>query len=298
MSTLKPHILFNHFDSLAMSVGLKRRHMETNKQLKQRILAVFEEQINSSRQGLIYGISNELGLVSYNVKDRTFFFLTKQPLTEDQCDQLSATYEFTVKVDDGTITPQLGDQTPVPSGWEPRTDALSGWCCWHDNNSNYSQILEFIDAPPYGSEVSATYRYRDGDLVYTQTDKTDTQDPEDTSFTGYSKETVDGEHHVRVNALNDSEFLNDENEGFIDSVGRATNLYEKVVDRIHEAAPIYWGTKAQKGFIWGKTPWDVGDEELGGAEALPSYLDAETSGYLISTSGVTTPMEYISSDYL
>ena len=56
------HKIWNAFDEFGLLVGLDRLPRETNANFKKRILDVFKNPGNSTRQGLINSISRELGL--------------------------------------------------------------------------------------------------------------------------------------------------------------------------------------------------------------------------------------------
>jgi len=58
----KTQSVWNQFDEYALLVGLRRLKGEKNWSLKRRTLDVFARHANSSYQGLIYGITRELGL--------------------------------------------------------------------------------------------------------------------------------------------------------------------------------------------------------------------------------------------
>jgi hypothetical protein len=59
----EPHHIWNVFDEFAMLLGLRRRFLESNAALKERVLDVFRFPGNSTKLGLIRSIGRELGLV-------------------------------------------------------------------------------------------------------------------------------------------------------------------------------------------------------------------------------------------
>jgi len=61
------HHIWNTFDEFGMLLGLYRHHAERNEEFKERILDVFRNPGNSTRQGLINGVSRELGLLKEDV---------------------------------------------------------------------------------------------------------------------------------------------------------------------------------------------------------------------------------------
>jgi len=63
-SSMFPHHIWNVFDEFALLLGLSRRHLERNIDLKTRILDVFKFPGNSTRIGLVRAIGRETGLVA------------------------------------------------------------------------------------------------------------------------------------------------------------------------------------------------------------------------------------------
>lgn len=61
-SGLTPHPIFNELDSQGLFLGLSRISEERNQSYKARLLDVFVNRASSTYQGLIYGITRELGL--------------------------------------------------------------------------------------------------------------------------------------------------------------------------------------------------------------------------------------------
>lgn len=58
----EPHSVFNEFDSQGLLLGLPRLRLERNPEYKWRLLDVFVHRASSTYEGLIYGITRELGL--------------------------------------------------------------------------------------------------------------------------------------------------------------------------------------------------------------------------------------------
>lgn len=61
-SGLTPHSVFNEYDSQGLLLGLPRILEEKNPAYKSRLLDIFVHRSSSTRQGLIFGITRELGL--------------------------------------------------------------------------------------------------------------------------------------------------------------------------------------------------------------------------------------------
>lgn len=61
-SSIEDHQIFNELDKLGILLGLKRLDSESNALYKRRLLSVFTDRSNSTRTGLLNGITRELGL--------------------------------------------------------------------------------------------------------------------------------------------------------------------------------------------------------------------------------------------
>ena len=77
---LLPHHVWNVFDEFALLLNLRRRELETNEELKERILDVFRFPGNATKIGLIRAIGRELGLVKkLSWSDGDDFFVINDP---------------------------------------------------------------------------------------------------------------------------------------------------------------------------------------------------------------------------
>src|SRR5690606_26483289 len=77
---LLPHHVWNVFDEFALLLNLRRRELETNEELKERILDVFRFPGNATKIGLIRAIGRELGLVKkLSWPDGEDFFVINDP---------------------------------------------------------------------------------------------------------------------------------------------------------------------------------------------------------------------------
>lgn len=71
------HHVWNAFDEFGFLLGLKRLHGERNASFKERILDVFENPGNSSKEGILNGLARELGIEKssitlHNLKEAAF----------------------------------------------------------------------------------------------------------------------------------------------------------------------------------------------------------------------------------
>jgi hypothetical protein len=61
------HHVWNHFDEIGLMLGTPRLPIESNADYRKRLKDVFENPANSSHQGLINGLSRDLGLNRYDI---------------------------------------------------------------------------------------------------------------------------------------------------------------------------------------------------------------------------------------
>jgi len=281
------HHLWNHFDDLGALIGMKRQIGEQNREFRLRILDAYQHPGNSTHQGMVNAISRDLAYPVYNVIDRTIFLLDEQP----RSDRL-----VQVTVDGVVQTPQLIDTFPLPTGWLAPVDVTpaadlafdadpaptEGWILWKDSEGSYTRVLEFVNAPPSESSVQITYYFDVDGHIHQRTNREFTvleQDPiydVEGRFTGF-RSYVPSSGDIHVNALNNPDFRDLPANGLKDSKGRATALLIAIADRINAESPLLWNE-----FLWDETYWDSASKEISGEEALPTFLDASTSGFFHS----------------
>lgn len=224
------HKIWNFWDEHAAILGLTRLPGEGNIDLKNRIQNLGKFTEDSSRQGLINALSSAFGYNQYNVITRRIFILTNVPYI---------TSTFTVEVDDVV-------QTQVTAS--TYSTATTGYIVWKDKLGEYTQILEFITPPTFtrdtttrkhnGSKVEVTYQYRDGDTAYYYTDKCSPYYEDDDSFMGWYPEV---EGSIKVRCLNDTEWLDNADNGFKNSDGTPTEKLKNIWRNIDRNSPITWG---------------------------------------------------------
>ena len=66
-ATPTAHHMWNAIDEFGLLVGLRRRYLEANKEMKERILDVFRYPSNTSDEGLTNGIARELNLINHDL---------------------------------------------------------------------------------------------------------------------------------------------------------------------------------------------------------------------------------------
>ncbi len=272
-----PHPIFNNFDELGLLSGLDRDPGESNFDFKQRLADFWKEDPSSTHQGLVGALSVELGLDPYNTIDKNFFWLEHVPVTPSG---------VTVFVDAVAQEPQLVNYVDLPSGWpdvgvsEQYSTAASGWILWQDVRGDYTQLLEFVNAPA-GDFVTVEYTYEENEKLYTRLEgdeDLETQDPIyglDGHWKVYKAAVPDASSQVVVNFLNDPDYLFDTSNGLVNSLGLPTALLKRIVGLIQRASPISWGR-----FVWDEAYFQEDPESI---ETLPSLFDAGTSGYISET---------------
>jgi hypothetical protein len=217
----------NVWDDHAAKFGLTRLPNEDNISLATRIDNLGKYLENSSRQGLINSLSSALGYEQYNVIVRKIYTLTRQPYRDST---------FIVKVDGIT-------QTQIYEGDYPT--ASSGYIVWKDQTGEYTNILEFIDPPPYtrrvdrshsGSLVSVEYQWLDGIAIRNILDSCNPYDPYDMSFMGWAEETVGS---VIVNEISNDDWLLDV--GLRDANKVPSEKLKLIWREVDRSLPMTWG---------------------------------------------------------
>jgi hypothetical protein len=282
------HVVWSPWDELGLRVGIQRQTGEDNYNLQQRVLDTYTHRGGPTRQGLINSISRDLGYPTYNVVDKRYFILDYYPLID---------YEVKVTIDGVEQTQQILDSSTMPKGWiypsgtsastpgyaeTVASGVTQGWILWRTPNGEYSNILEFLEAPTSDAKVRISYTYRSGDTYYGRTDGDFTIADDETDliygqpgeFKGYKEQMPNASTHIQVHSLNDQTYLTDTTNGLFTSEGAATELLETIATKIRKAAPIVWGE-----VVSDISYWDSASSDFSGIENLPTLLDANISGY-------------------
>jgi len=151
---------WNQFDEMGLLVGLKRIPRESNIDFRSRIIN--REKYNSTKQGLINFISQQLYMDSYNVTEKKSFSVQNAPLSRYQYDQI-------IDPDEEYFAPQViteaGTFTFDPSDDEEKIEISIGditWYLWKNIDYTYSRLFTTNSAP---SSVVIKYQvYINSDL--------------------------------------------------------------------------------------------------------------------------------------
>jgi len=259
--------IWNSFDEFGLLLGLERLPGETNREFRLRIYNAGKYFGSATKQGLVNALSIELGCCQYNATNKTFFFLSYQPVLRDPGtnDQLS----FRVWVNNEEW-----------QNFDLHPDAENYFKLWKLENGATTRILEISDTFNNGEPLKIIY-YRIEDNEPERW--VDEYEYPNERFMAYKKETpVSGQ--IEFFELNDPDF---KNEYLLDGDGNPKQIYKSFVEEIHRIYPILWNK-----FIWDYTAFDCGDEKITGLEHLPSRFDASrtyiTSGDFISGVGYGT----------
>ena len=260
--------IWNNFDEFGLLLGLERLPGETNREFRIRIYNVGKYFGSATKQGIINAVSTELGLTRYCATDKTFFFLSYQPLLWDPDTKDALSFRVWVNGE------EWRDYDINPSS--DRYFKL-----WKLSNGKPTKIVEISEGFTNGCSVKIVYyRIEDGsaerwvdESIY----------PNDKKFIAYHEE-VPASGQIELFELNDPDF---KNEYLLDTDGNPKQIYKSFVEIIHRIYPILWDK-----FIWDYTAFDCGDEEITGLEHLPSRFDASrmyiVSGDFISGVGYGT----------
>lgn len=256
MATYKqiPVQVENPFDEFGKLIGIPRFPLESNLSYRTRMLNAASNWGSSTKQGLINGICSELGLRVYNTDNRSFYFLSYPPLLVHP--NTGAALSFLVSVN-GTIY----------SDYESSGTTLQSYKLWKLNDGTPSRILEFKEIPDTNSHIKIQYYRLEDGIPHLFTDESVGID--DTRFIGMSGETP-GSQDIEIYELTDSDF---QNTYLLDSLGLPNKTFNAIVDELYNVHPILWGD-----WVWGKTFWDVADDDIAGIEHLPTIFDLPRTG--------------------
>jgi len=241
--------LWNSFDEFGLLLGLERLPGETNREFRIRIYNAGKYFGSSTKQGIINATSVELGLARYCSTDKTFFFLTYQPLLWDPDTREPLSIRVWVNGEEW----QDYDTDPTLNRY---------FRLWKLPNGETTRAVEISEGFTNGSSVKIVYYRIEDESAERWVDESIYPDE---TFIAYHEETPTA-GQIEIFEINDPDF---KERYFFDSDGNPNSLYESIVKQIHQLYPILWGQ-----FIWDKTYFDVGDEKFSGLEYMPSRFDA------------------------
>ena len=243
------------FDDFGLLLGIPRFPLESNVAYRRRLLSSGKAWGSSTRQGLVNGISTELGLPPYNAADKAFFALTYMPILVDPLVDPS---------DGDSLTFSVYVNATQFSDYDLTGTTTNSYKLWKFSDGTCSRLLEFKTIPPVNSHLRIEYYRLEDGLVRRWTDETNVDEK---NFIAMSAESP-APNQIEVYELTDSNF---QSTYLLDSAGRPTEMYKAIVARIHKMYPILWGK-----WIWGKTFWDVADPAVTGIEFIPNLFDLST----------------------
>lgn len=260
--------IWNSFDEFGLLLGLERLPGETNREFRIRIYNVGRYFGSATKQGIINAVSTELDLTRYCATDKTFFFLSYQPLLWDPDTGEALSFRVWINGEEW----QDYDINPSSDRYF-RLRKLS--------NGEPTKIVEISEGFINGCSVKIVYYRIEDDSVERWVDESIY--PNDKKFIAYHEE-VPASGQIELFELNDPDF---KNEYLLDADGNPKQIYKSFVETIHRIYPILWDK-----FIWDHAAFDCGDEEITGLEYLPSRFDASriyiVSGDFISGVGYGT----------
>jgi len=241
------------FGESGLLLGIPRFPLESNRSYRARLLATGLHWGASTKQGLVNGISTELGLNPYNTQDRAFFALSHQPLLEDP--DTGDALAFSVYVGETQF-----------SDFDITGIATNAYKLWTAADGSASRILEFKTIPGTGTIIRIEYyRYEDG-IVRRWTDETTIDDDR---FACMSAETPTSDD-IEIYELTDEDF---QNTNLIGSDGLPNSAFKSIVEQLHDIYPLLWDK-----WVWGTAFWDITDSEETGIEFLQNIFDLSNVG--------------------
>ena len=253
-----------------------RRPFDSPIDLKNRILRENENKTDTTQQGLLNGLCNEINLDSYNLQKKTIFELTNAPSPSGSEGVQDIRAYFNSSGVWYEVIPQVW-----ASGYVEAKNESYGFTVWQNDRFNtvpeiknfrYSTIAEILsDEIPDESPIKFEYYVdtvdEDNRIVqYLYTDMDHPNDSDATRFL-YRKPQTTGD--IRVYTLdNIPEDLR--NEYYYDSTtGEAKDLLYTIKDHIDRKYKHKWGEFKNNECIW-----DV--HKYYGSGHIPSFYDAVT----------------------
>jgi len=209
-SPQEQHFVWGALDEFGMLLNTERLPGEDNWSYRRRLLDVFEHPANATKQGIINGISRELGLDTYNVRDKSIFYLTHTPLLvnptgidENVLLPIDVTIASDYEPSGRHVVTQLWEKYPWDNWIEGSdfknhrySEDASGFICWRNEDGSYSRIIEFTDSaiPETDAVVTVEYYYWTGGELHRHVDTSASGNPLDRAFKG--------EHAIDASQLN------------------------------------------------------------------------------------------------
>lgn len=265
------------WDSQYKRLQYVRRPFDTSIDIRDKIFRLNDDPPGLTKQGLLNGISDEFGLVPYNVTKKTIFNLTYNPIpsgnltTQDifvQCRALGSSGTWS------DIRPQLWGDT-----YEQGKTNSQGFIVWpqsHFNslsgykNFSYSNSLEILEDLADEQEIRISYyvSYVDENNVQQTvlyTDMDNLSDKNDRRYLYRKPIEISPLSGVIAYSLND--IPSNLYSRYYTTDGRATEKLYKIQQHFDKIYRHTWDKLANR-----TTIWDIVD--IFGSGAIPHFLDS------------------------
>lgn len=295
------------WDKNYLNLKYVRLPNETNIQLRRKINNFRNNPVQGvSMQDLVNGMSNELLLTPYNIKDNKTFDLSRVPYPSGGTDVQDIFVQYQPP---GTST--WHDVTPQvwASGYYTDEDnsipVNSGFIVWEDSyykdsiisttkNNTYSRLLQIMTDLPNESKIRVKYWVKlfdeDGNAGYYQyTDMSNPYDKDDETFTyKIARVTTSGDFTDSIVPYNMSDLPSELSGYYYNPDGTGTSKLYKLRDIINKNFRHQWKDIRQR-----ETVWDIKSDYSHGT--IPSYMDSPfvvTSGATFSLDNLDGGTEY------
>ena len=278
--------LWSELDEIALTLDMKRLPNEDDAAFIERLRNRMKYPPGNTKQGLINGISIDLGLEPYRVEDKKHFYLRREPLNLDEDGELlpvnvriagsgQLQYYETIgagTAGEGTIARNEGWKIPdIAIGWNALVDTRvgdddppSGFILWKESDGTYGRVLEFLgDAvPKTGERVTVEYYYTGDDgHVTKRADFSHPDDPLDWEFVGRKADTYDNTIQIEILETKDLQ---------LNPSSLSRREIADLSDKLHGNT---WNT-----FRWNQYQW--GSHALQGSGSIDHLFDGVApSGY-------------------
>jgi len=154
-TTVKKHSVWNELDSWGLPFGVHRLPMESNKDFRDRLLAVIKAEGDASHQGLVDGLSAFFKTPTYSVDGKKHFYFRLVP---QEYNASGTKLDVSVYIDNVLQTQNIEYYTPTDWMYGGRNNYVfdtgaEGFIVWRDSDGKYTNHLEFLVAPPSGTAI-------------------------------------------------------------------------------------------------------------------------------------------------
>jgi len=265
------------WDTQYKTLQYVRRPIDNNLDLRDRIIRSHNNPPGTTLQGLVNGLSNELGLEPYSLKTKKTFYLSYQPTPIGTPNEQDIFAYYNISGVWYELLPQVWSENYY--------DAKSnnyGFIVWQNDryqnieglkNFEYSNIVEILQSDiPSNTEFKFIYSLKlldeDNNItIHNYTDINNPNDSKDDRFTYYLPETPNKENQIIAYTLNSipSNFRSN----YYNDLGEAKDFIFTVRDHINTKYKHKWNDLRDSTCVW--------DIHLGyGSGHIPHFYDAVT----------------------